>query len=189
MENVTPTAYTKMFRDMGVSCVISKKSVLSAQDYVREMQRYGFKILEPFTENGPGKRNETPAGGKIIEIEAGAGVRVIKLTAKKDGVVLGYVYLGSSGYNSEREYSAFDLNLYKQVRERVEAKIWTDQMSNLEKIEAMAEYINETTHYPNMEITSKEYNPTLWNDWSVDGKQLFYSMFNDVILNRIMAMA
>jgi len=35
-------------------------------------------------------------------------------------------------------------------------------------------------------VTSKEYNPTFWENWAVDDKELLWSMCNDIILNRIM---
>ena len=124
--------------------------------------------------------------GKDITIKAGAGVRVVKLVAKKGDTVLDSVYLGSSGMGANQEYSPFDMELYKKVRQKVEAQIWTDGMSNLEKLGALAGYINGTTHYPGDDVTSKDHNPTFWENWAVDDKGLLYNMCNDVILNRIM---
>ena len=187
-EDVTPTAYAGVFTDMGIAYAAPAMTLASAQEDITQIQKYGYNITinGPFTEAGPSQSNEIATSGKRITIEAGAGVRAVKLTAKKNGIVLDSIYLGTSGKDKDGNSSAYDLNLYKQVRQRVEAKIWTNDMSNLDKIEAMAGYINRTTHYPGTATTKKEYNPTFWKNWSVDDRDLFYNMFNDVILNRIM---
>lgn len=186
--DVTPTAYANMYADMGVAYVAPEMKIVSAEASINKIQSYGYSITinEPFTDNGPGNYNETATSGKEITIKAGASVRVVKLIAKKDGKVLDDIYLGSSGCDADGNYSAYDLNLYEQVRHRVEQKIWDENMSNVDKITAMAEYISKTTHYPGTEVTKKEYNPTFWENWSVDDTELFYNMFNDVILNRTM---
>ena len=186
VEDVTPPAYVNMFADMGVSYKEPEMTMESADDYVEESQRYGFGIHEPYTEDGPGDYTKVPFSGKYIAIKAGPSVRVVKLTAKKGNHVLDYIYLCSSGKNADGEYSADGVELYRQVRQKVESQIWTDEMSNLDKLLAMADYINETTHYPRRDVTSKEYNPTFWKNWAVDDKELLYSMCNDAILNRIM---
>lgn len=185
-EDVTPAAYGNVFADLGVPCEEPEITVKSAADYVRTCQQYGFGIHEPYTEDGPGSTSEVPFGGKLIIVKAGAGVRVVKLTAKKGDTVLDSIYLGSNGQDGNRDYSAYDVELYKKVRRKVEAQIWTDGMSNLEKLSTLADYINETTHYPQTAVTSKEYNPTFWENWAVDDKELLWSMCNDNILNRIM---
>lgn len=187
-EDVTPAAYADVFTDMGIAYSAPAVTLDSAQEDITQIQKYGYDITisEPFTEAGPSQNNETAISGKRITIEAGAGVRAVKVTAKKNDVVLDSIYLGTSGKDKDGNTSAYDLNLYKQVRQRVEAKIWTAGMTNLDKIEAMAGYINRTTHYPGTATTQKEYNPAFWKEWSVDDRELFYDMFNDVILNRIM---
>ncbi len=186
VEDVTPTAYANVFVDLGVAYEEPEITVRSAADYVSESQQYGFDIHEPYTEDGPGSISEIPTGGKLIIVNAGASVRVVKLTAKKGDTVLDYIYLGSNGEDVSGDYSAYDVELYKKVRQKVEAQIWTDEMSNLEKLSALADYINATTHYPSTDVTSKEYNPTFWENWAVDDKELLWSMCNDITLNRIM---
>lgn len=188
VEDVTPAAYANVFADLGIAYEKPEITVESAADHVWEAQMYGFGIHGPYTEDGPGSTSEVPFGGKRINVKAGAGVRVVKLIAKKGDTVLDYIYLGSNGLNANGGYSAYDKALYKKVRQKVEAQIWTSEMSNLEKLSALADYINETTHYPNTAVTSKEYNPTFWENWAVDDKELLWSMCNDIILNRIMDM-
>ena len=144
-EDVTPAAYANVFADLGVAYVKPKITVELADDFVKESQKYGFAIHEPYTEAGPGNVSEIPSSGKRIVIEAGASVRVVKVVAKKGGTVLDYIYLGSSGRAANREYSAYDMDLYRKVRQKAEAQIWADGMSNLEKLAALAGYINETT--------------------------------------------
>lgn len=188
-EDVTPTAYAAMFADMGVAYKAPEITVTSEQGTINNgIVNYGYTmtIQEPLTEAGFSPNSgEAATSGKKIIIKAGAGVRAVKLTAKKNGAVLDFIYIGTSREDKDGNTSAYDLNLYKQVRQRVEAEIWTDGMSNFDKIKAMAGYINRTTHYPGI-TTLKEYNPTFWRDWSVDDRDLFYDMFDDVILNRIM---
>ena len=48
-------------------------------------------------------------------------------------------------------------------------KAYVDDMTNLQKLYALANYINNTTHYPGAGCTKKDINPTFYNDFSVDG--------------------
>lgn len=182
-EDATPAAYKKMFQDMGVDRSAPTVTVQSIPDAFIYNSYVSGSVAADYT----GSDDELVCSSKQIQIKAGAGVRVVRLTAKRNGVFLDEMYLGS-GDRRNGGYSAFDLDLYKRVRERVEAQIWTEQMSGLEKLQAMASYINRTAHYPSTDVTEKEYNPTFWADWSVDGIRLFYDMYQDVILNRIMCL-
>ncbi len=182
-EDATPAAYKKMFQDMGVDRRTPTVTVQSIPDAFIYNSNVSGSVAADYT----GSDDELACSSKQIQIKAGAGVRVVRLTAKRNGVFLDEMYLGS-GDRRNGGYSAFDLDLYKRVRERVEAQIWTEQMSGLEKLQALANYISRTTHYPTTDVTKKEYNPTFWADWSVDGIGLFYDMYQDVILNRVMCL-
>lgn len=184
VEDVTPKAYKTMFQDMGVDCSTPTFTVRTEEDM---LTYYLGNVKEPITTGREGSTDEPVCSSQFIDIKTGAGTRALKVTARKNGVLLDEVYLGCRD-KKDGEYSAFSLDLYRRVRERIEAQIWTEEMSNLEKIKAMAKYINETTHYPRTELTSKEDNPTFWEDWSVDGIDLQYNMYNDVILNRTMCL-
>ncbi len=186
-EDVTPSAYARVFEEMGTVYSGPEITMDSANDYLIRLwySNYNVTIWEPYREGSSGA-GETAMSGKKIFIKAGAGVRAVKLTARQGDQVLDTVYLGSDGCDKNGEYSAYDLDLYGQVRRRIEARIWRDDMSNLDKIRAMADYINKTTHYPGTDALRKEYNPTFWDEWSVDDKELLYYMFSDVVLNRIM---
>ena len=189
VEDVTPTAYAKMFNDMGIVYQEPKITALdSAKSTLLDGEKYGagYDVLEPFTDEGTSDNSSLAMGGKILTISAGPSVRVIKVIAKKGNEIVDTIYLGSNGMNEKSEYSSYDLDLYKQVRQCVEAKLWTAGMTKLEKLQAVAKYINTTTHYPGTEVTLKQYNPTFWKNWAVDDKVLLYYMCNDVILNRIM---
>ena len=72
------------------------------------------------------------------------------------------------------------------MRHKIEARLWTDDMTNLQKLYALANYINNTTHYPGAGCTKKDINPTFYNDFSVDGIGLFYYLFPMPTLNRVM---
>lgn len=65
-------------------------------------------------------------------------------------------------------------------------KAYVDDMTNLQKLYALANYINNTTHYPGAGCTKKDINPTFYNDFSVDGIGLFYYLFPMPTLNRVM---
>lgn len=183
--DVTPAAYAKMFADMGVAYGEPRVTVESAAQYVDKIHGMGYTLTinEPFTEDGPGGYSQDASSGKRIYVDAGAGVRVVKLMAKRGDDVLDYIYLCTNAKEANGNTSSFDLELEQAVRRKVEAQIWSDGMSNLEKLQALAEYINATTHYPNTDATSKEHNPTFWADWSVDGKGLFWNMCSDPIDN------
>lgn len=188
VEDVTPTAYKNMFSDMDVPYGEINMDIFSAASRIQEGIRYGcpMKVLEPFDETGIGDRDVEATGGKILKISAPMGARALKISAVLDGEVLDYIYVVSSGIGAEGNYVQADLDLYKAVRGKVEEQIWTSDMTNAEKLAAMADYINKTTHYPGTDTVSREYNPTFWADWAVDDCNLFWSMANDAILNRIM---
>ena len=71
-----------------------------------------------------------------------------------------------------------DEALYTKVRHKVEDRLWTDDMTNMQKLYKIANYICDTTHYPGKGCTDKDINPTFWNDFSVDGVELFYYLFD-----------
>lgn len=183
-EDVTPKAYAKVFEDLGVVYEKPEITVESADGSAK----FGAIIEEPFTENGRGNHSERSSSGKSITIKAGAGVRAVKLVAKKGDAVLDFIYLGSVGRTADQEHSPFDVELYKKIRQKVEAQIWSDGMSNLEKLKELATYIKETAHYPRTDVTSKEYNPTFWENWAVDEKELHLYMFGDSMLNKLMVL-
>ncbi len=188
VEDVTPTAYRQLFEDVGVSYVEPVMTVSSDASYIKEIHAMGYtmSITTPFSEDGAGGFEGDAVSGKVITVEAGASTKVVKISAIKDGDVIDYIYVGTTGKDSSGSYTEYDLALYQQVRQYVESQIWTDDMTNLEKIVALAAYINKTTHYPYSATTEKESNPTFWENWSVDDKELYYGMFNDIIMNRIM---
>ncbi len=188
VEDVTPAAYKNMFTNMGVEYVAPSFTITSAESVINTSKQYGYqmKVHEKFTENGPGKYDTYATAGKVLKVEAGASVRVVKITAKKNDEILDYIYVGSNGLDGDNKQSEYDVALYQQVRQRVEAKLWTEDMTNLDKLCAIESYINGTTHYPGTETTDKDTNPEFWANWAVDDTELFYSMFNDVKLNRIM---
>lgn len=121
-----------------------------------------------------------------IAITMGEGVRVCRVDAYKDGVLYDSVYMATKPYDEDGNY--LDEELYKKTRRYVESKIWTKGMTNFQKLDALANYISSTAHYPGSGCTKKEVNPTLWKKLSVDGKMLYYNMFDMPTLNRVMAL-
>lgn len=187
-QDVTANAYAKMFADMGLSPADPKIVSESWTDKLYSNSRSKPTVRLPFNEDGPVPCKDIAISGKKLTINIDAGTRVVKVLAKKDGEILDYIYLGTTNYKTNSESSVFERDLYKKVRERIEAKLWTDDMSNGDKIGAMAAYINSTTHYPDSPTTNPYENPSYWADWAVDGQILEYWMFQDVTLSEIMAL-
>lgn len=188
IEDMTPPAYKKMFADMGYpSGDITLDNKVTPINYLP----WGVHVE---TVTGPivdGKYETGNANSRaLLTIKGNFALRAIKITAKRDGKVLDVIYAlcnGSDDKNSNN-YLDCDLAFYKKVRERIEAQIWDDSMSNLNKLSALANYINSTTRYPNTKAVDKDLNPQFWKDWSVDGLFLFWGRAGDSLLNRCMDM-
>ena len=121
-----------------------------------------------------------------LTVTAGAGVRVCRLDAYRDGVLYDTMYVAAKPYDEAG--NLLDTELYTKVRRNVEQKLWTDDMSNYDKLKTLADYISTTAHYPKYKCTQKEVNPTLWDSFAVDDVALYYDMFNMPVLNRAMAL-
>lgn len=198
VEDVTPSAYKKMYAAMGVPGGVTAKSTKINTQW--GVQNYGNgavvdttpRVLEPLDDSPYTQPVDMKYALSEINltVQARMATRVIKVTAKKDGKALDTVYLTASGDNpqNENEYARQDLELYAAVRRKVESKLWKPGMSNLEKLQALQEYINTTSHYPREAITSKKYNPAFWEEWSVDGLELYDDLAGDTILSKTMAL-
>lgn len=121
-----------------------------------------------------------------LTVTVGAGVRVCRLDAYRDGVLYDTMYVAAKPYDEAG--NLLDTELYTKVRRNVEQKLWTDDMSNYDKLDALADYISTTAHYPKYKCTQKEVNPTQWDSFAVDDVALYYDMFNMPVLNRAMAL-
>ncbi len=121
-----------------------------------------------------------------LTVTAGVGVRVCRLDAYRDGVLYDTMYVAAKPYDEAG--NLLDTELYTKVRRNVEQKLWTDDMSNYDKLDALADYISTTAHYPKYKCTQKEVNPILWDSFAVDDVALYYDMFNMPVLNRAMAL-
>ena len=127
-----------------------------------------------------------------VKVKAGPAVRAIKFY-ENGGIPIGYLddirtytyYLFPKEKDSNDKYWSYDDALYKKMRSKVGEQLWTGNMSKYEKLKAVADYINDTTHCPG-ETTSKEKNPEFWNDWSVDGIDLLYNMADSARLDNMM---
>lgn len=183
VKDVTPAAYAKMYSDMGIKYQAPTLKIESAASTLRENQT-PITVQEPFTSNGPGKRDVAATSGKRLVINAGMSTRAVKLVAKQGNKVLDYIYLTSDGRNRSdyNSYSKYDLDLYRAVLDKIEQALWKPGMTNKEKLLAMRDYINSTNHYPNSYTASKN-NPTFWKDWSVDNT---YIMTTDSTLSNTM---
>ena len=184
-----------------------KVSDVTPKEYRNLMDWAGWNTSEPEikveTYNLKGVYGETTSvttsttSGKIefsgkamsqckLTVTAGAGVRVCRLDAYRDGVLYDTMYVAPKPYDEDG--NLLDTELYTKVRRNVEQKLWTDDMSNYDKLDALADYISTTAHYPKYKCTQKEVNPTLWDSFAVDDVALYYDMFNMPVLNRAMAL-
>ncbi|MDE6567309.1 MAG: Ig-like domain-containing protein [Lachnospiraceae bacterium] len=187
VKDVTPNAYREMYDAMGIE---SGDISLTTKTVTSWYYNYPHDIMEPLddSEDTPVIQTETATVDQNLTIHAKMGTRVIKITAKRAGVILDTIYLTASNHtaSSYYDYAPQDLELYAAVRHKIEDALWTDDMTTPEKLGAIADYINQTTHYPFTDTVTKEYNPAFWENWSIDDKMLYYDIGNDPILNRTM---
>lgn len=142
-----------------------------------------FNVMQPFW-NYDSEEAKKQLSERTLTITAGETVRVCKVCAYKDGELYDYVYVATQPYDEQE--NDLDMDLYASARHQAEKQLWTDDMTNYQKLSVLAGYINQTTHYPGYGCTKKETNPTFWNDFSVDGKDLYYNLFDVATLNRVM---
>lgn len=192
-EDVTPTAYKKAFQwleqDMTAPTVTDVESTtkeLRADSYYGRKEIVGSCVDRE--SDYTGDTGKKCLSSQKLTVTAGLGVRAIKIKAYRDDKLYDVVYIAPNPCDAQE--NEIDEELYAAARHKVEAKIWTDDMTNLEKLNTLASYIRTTTHYPGTGSVSKEKNPTFWNSFAVDGIELFYDMYNTgytmVTLNRIM---
>ena len=181
--DVTPTPYRKMFTAMGVKRSKPKITMIELDRY---SLHYFPTVSLPFPEGSKSNARQVKATSQVeIAIEYGQATRIVRLDAYCGTKKLDSIYVAATT-TADGNPSKADIALAKKVRKRVEAKLWKPGMSKLEKLEAVAGYINKTTHYPNTNAATKEGNPAWWKRWSVEGVDLFYNMVNDPTLNGIM---
>ena len=125
-----------------------KVSDVTPKEYRNLMDWAGWNTSEPEikveTYNLKGVYGETTSvttsttSGKIefsgkamsqckLTVTAGAGVRVCRLDAYRDGVLYDTMYVAPKPYDEDG--NLLDTELYTKVRRNVEAKLWTDDMS------------------------------------------------------------
>lgn len=177
ISDVTPKLIKQLFSDMNM-----ESDEEMSLDISSKKPYYADKILSP-VKNGVIEYSGRATGAKLIECKVGQQVRAAKIVAKKDGKVIDTLYVGGE------QGAKADLELYKKVREKVEAKLWTNSMSKYAKLKAVSEYVNSTCHYPiypGKGYMYQYYNPQLWDRLNVDGQDMFWGMFSDVTMNRIL---
>lgn len=126
----------------------------------------------------------TVLNAKKIVIQSGIGVYAVRIDAFQDGKLCDRMYAALSHYDENQ--NKLDSDLYAQIRHKIESKLWTADMTNGEKLLAIAKYINSTTHYPGYGCIQKEINPTLWKNLAVDDAILMYD-FNNATINCALA--
>lgn len=155
VKDVTPPAWAKVYADLGVPH--SEPSLTVTDD--RELM-------------------EKWEGQQTVTVHAGPGTRAVCVTAKKNGSVLDTVYLKTDCKKSARsgsyDFSEWDVEMYRKVRQKVESKIWTDDMTASQKLKAVEDYLNSVMHYPGTASVSKECNPSFWAEWEIDGSDTLY---------------
>lgn len=122
----------------------------------------------------------------VVKINTSIDVRVIHIVAKLGDVVLSNAYVTTSGYDANGELSKSDLALEKTVRKKIESKLWTSDMSNIQKLKEMASYISNTTIYSSNSKT-KEENPGFYKRWEIKGTDKVIKALSvaDPVLSRL----
>ena len=182
-EEVSPVPVRNAMMDLGANRSMSAINAKVTDTLSTDIQA----ILPPFPEGATSSDRVKCASMARVTFTAGLGISVVKLSAVKDGEVLDYIYLSSSGLTSKDEEAKALSTLYRTARERIEAKIWTASMNNCQKLQALGQYIGSQSHYPGSDSCSQESNPSYWNEWSVEGKISWRSMSNST-MSRIMAL-
>lgn len=186
VEDATPTAYSKAFRWLGQNMTAPTLMVSNTTEELRARYDYGRdNIVSPCAQQPISDTEKKRLSARKLTVKAGVGVRVCKIKAYRDDTLYDVIYIATQPYDDKENY--LDEEYYAHARHKVEAKIWTDDMTNLQKLNALASYISTTTHYPGSGCTKKATNPTFWNAFSVDGIDLYYNMYRTMsTLNRIM---
>lgn len=186
VEDATPTAYSKAFRWLGQDMTVPSLTVSNTTEELRTKYDYGRdSIVSPCAQQPISNTDKKRLSARKLTIKAGVGVRVCKVKAYRDDTLYDVIYIATQPYDDQENY--LDEEYYAIARHKVEAKIWTDDMTNLQKLNVLASYISSTTHYPRSGCTKKATNPTFWNAFSVDGIDLYYNMYSTMsTLNRIM---
>jgi len=153
--DVTPPAWAKAYADLGVPYTAPTLTASDDRDLEKKW-----------------------VGEQTLTIHAGPGIRVVYLVAKKNGTVLDSVYLKvnckKSALSDRYDFSEWDIEMYRKVRQKIEEKIWTEDMTTHQKLKAVADYLNSVMHYPDTATVSKEYNPTYWKKWEIAGNESLY---------------
>lgn len=184
VEDVTPAGYKRAFEFADQKCTAPVLSVENITKEFCEESVYGRKTVNlPVSDDESDKTCVAMSARKLV-ITAGEGVRVCKVKVYVDDKLYDAGYLATRPYDENGKY--LDEALYTKVRHKVEDRLWTDDMTNMQKLYKIANYICDTTHYPGKGCTDKDINPTFWNDFSVDGVELFYYLFDMPTLNRVM---
>lgn len=153
--DVTPSAWVNVYADLGVTGTAPTLTAADDREFDKKWE-----------------------GEQTLTIHAGPGTRAVRVVAKKGGNVLDTIYMTVSCQKSDRsdryDFSEWDVEMYRRVRQKVEAKIWTDDMTTHQKLFAITEYLNSVMHYPDTATSSKQYNPSYWEKWEIDGTGNLY---------------
>lgn len=80
--------------------------------------------------NAPKNFDQVALSSRKIIITAGNGVRVCKVKAYVDDVLYDVSYLAASPHDEDD--NSLDDELYTLMRHKIEARLWTDDMTNLQ---------------------------------------------------------
>lgn len=149
VEDVTPPSVKKMYNSVGYPSTFTYTiSELEANGY------YGYR--------------------KRITVDTTAAVRYLRVTAYKSGepMDVSYCHAGAETVWDDdgtfEAYSEDDIEAFRRFRMKVEEQLWTEDMTEIQKLNAVARYIEDTAHYPG-KTTQKAYNPSYWAEWAVEG--------------------
>lgn len=179
VEDITPPAYKKLVRDMGYPDIPMKVEVTrKATSSGSVFGPYGSAPVSN-TWDEPYKVINGRKSQAIIKVTGGFGLQDVKITAKRDGKEIDSYYMLCNFRQSSSTTAAN--NLYRDVRRKIEAQLWTNSMTNLEKLQALADYIKRSARYPNGASIDLQYNPIYKRDYAIKdiGGAPYFSTIDD----------
>ena len=180
VKDVTPEAYKKMFHAIGMNSDTLKVS-MGNENLPLLTKKY---IYANTSDPDSSMKEMTPVSGVDAMIEASTGVRDIKLTIYWDNEVKDVYYkalIPTSGIGD----NSWDDKLYDDILRKVEEKLWSPGMTNLEKLGKLQKYINSTTYYPGYAGADSKTNPTCSDEWKVEGMAMQFDFFSTSTLEEI----
>ena len=108
--------------------------VSNTTEELRARYDYGRdNIVSPCAQRPISDTDKKRLSARKLTVKAGVGVRVCKIKAYRDDTLYDVIYIATQPCDDKENY--LDEEYYAHARHKVEAKIWTDDMNNLQKLD------------------------------------------------------